>query len=303
MPLFFCPTALVGVFDIRLRWFCFERFKLHTCFVVLPPGSVIGASEIIDWLAFVPTLKLLLPGSAVWMVIPPPLLPLPLLLLLVVGVCGVGWLFTPFPLAVLLLFNDPDDCTNGKLIVTERSSLIVCCTVAFVRALCLPNAKFQSNPIWCGVLKARSNFSCHGIRYHVLYSVFPLKMPVAAICFSIYLIRLFFFSFVSRMKPTMFVPQIHQIYRLSENETWTQHVNFWPSALNIIWLVAESSIRSRKSAISFQRIMCCTFMWVSVSLCGCVCMFGVSKPMLHENRINVARVHHTHSPNVKPHTP
>lgn len=99
-----------------------------TCLVVVPPGSVIGASVIIDWFDFVPTLKLLLPGNACWMVIVPlPLPPLPPLLF-VVGVWGV-W-FTPFPLA-LLQFNDPDDGTNGKLIVTERSSLIVC--MSFVR--------------------------------------------------------------------------------------------------------------------------------------------------------------------------
>lgn len=90
-----------------------------TCLVVVPPGSVTGASLIIDWFDFVPTLKLLLPGNACWMVMVP--LPLPPLLF-VVGVWGV-W-FTPFPLE-LLQFNDPDDCTNGKLIVTERSSLIV----------------------------------------------------------------------------------------------------------------------------------------------------------------------------------
>lgn len=107
-----------------------------TCFVVVPPGSVTGASEIIDWFAFVPTLKLLLPGNAVWMVMPLLLAAddavAPLLLLLVVGVCGVCWLFTPFPL-IVLLFNEPDDWTKGKFIVAERSSLIVdgCLCVIF----------------------------------------------------------------------------------------------------------------------------------------------------------------------------
>lgn len=112
---------------LQICWLFDEKTKI-TCLVVLPPGSVIGASVIIAWFDFVPTLKLLLPGNAVWMVMP--LLPPLPLLLLVVGVWGC-WLFMPFPLAVLLLFNDPDDCTNGKLIVTERSSLIlcVCCCV------------------------------------------------------------------------------------------------------------------------------------------------------------------------------
>lgn len=35
---------------------------IPTCLDVLPPGSVTGVSVIIDWLDFVPTTKLLLPG-------------------------------------------------------------------------------------------------------------------------------------------------------------------------------------------------------------------------------------------------
>lgn len=117
----------------KKRLCCVVACDKITCLVVFPPGSVTGASEIIDWLAFVPTLKLLLPGNVVWMVMPPPLL-----LVLVVGVWGICWLFMLFPLAVLLLFNDPDDCTNGKFIVTERSSLIVC--VSFMKDV---------RPKWC----------------------------------------------------------------------------------------------------------------------------------------------------------
>lgn len=109
---------------------CWSKSAIFvTCLALLPPGSVTGASEMIDWFAFVPTTKLLLPGRVVWMVMPPPLD-----WLLVVGVCGVvacdlllamadSW-FKPFP-----LFNELDDCTNGivscKFIVTVRSSLMV----------------------------------------------------------------------------------------------------------------------------------------------------------------------------------
>lgn len=143
--------------------------------MVLPPGSVIGASEIIDWLAFVPTLKLLLPGNAVWMVMPPLVLllaaPLPLLLVLVVGVWGVCWLFMPFPLAVLLLF----DCTNGKLIVVDRSSLIL------FFLLCENVRQTQCYPISVRWLKALVYFL---FLFYVI--VLPFSLRASLIHFSIY---------------------------------------------------------------------------------------------------------------------
>lgn len=100
------------------------RVNFLTCLVAEPPGSVTGASEMIDRFAFVPTTKLLLPGSDCWIVI---------LLLAAVGVVTVDPPFPPDAVDKLCWLPEPlfcniADCTSGtvscKFIETRFSSLI-----------------------------------------------------------------------------------------------------------------------------------------------------------------------------------